>query len=214
MIKNQSFAHSRIARLFRWGERTRGKLYELLGSHEGESILEIGCNDGKFVALVQERCPGVFIVGCDIDAEAVRRAQSAACSVMSAENLSYPDSSFDKIAGSHVIEHIPDTCRAFAEMERVLKPGGRCVLIYPLEIFRGSNNLFSAWLAYGSPFVGRSLHLHTFTPSKIQRMTAMRVTKKGIFFGPYPTFYTVLQKRSLISNASQEAFRKANQENF
>jgi ubiquinone/menaquinone biosynthesis C-methylase UbiE len=45
-----------------------------------------------------------------------------------AETLPYGDDSFDLVIGQAVIHHIPDVERAFTEMLRVLKPGGRVVI--------------------------------------------------------------------------------------
>ena len=45
-----------------------------------------------------------------------------------AEELPYEDDSFDLVIGHAVIHHIPDVEKAFGEMFRVLKPGGRVVI--------------------------------------------------------------------------------------
>jgi SAM-dependent methyltransferase len=48
-----------------------------------------------------------------------------------AENLAFPDSSFDVVYSWGVLHHSPDTARAVAEVHRVLKPGGRArIMIY------------------------------------------------------------------------------------
>ncbi|MQA64053.1 MAG: methyltransferase domain-containing protein [Actinophytocola sp.] len=47
--------------------------------------------------------------------------------VADAERIPYPDDSFDLVVGHAVLHHIPDVRAAFAEVLRVLKPGGRFV---------------------------------------------------------------------------------------
>src|SRR5438045_2332961 len=44
--------------------------------------------------------------------------------VCDAENLPFPNNSFDVVFGHAVLHHIPDLERAFSEFRRVLKPGG------------------------------------------------------------------------------------------
>ena len=47
----------------------------------------------------------------------------------SAENIPFPDNSFDFLSMGYALRHIGDLSRAFAEFRRVLKPGGRlCIL--------------------------------------------------------------------------------------
>jgi ubiquinone/menaquinone biosynthesis C-methylase UbiE len=48
--------------------------------------------------------------------------------VADAERIPYDDNTFDVVVGHAVIHHIPDVEAAFAEMLRVLKPGGRFVI--------------------------------------------------------------------------------------
>ena len=46
-----------------------------------------------------------------------------------AECLPFPDATFDVVVAAHVIEHVARPLRAMAEIERVLRPGGRAVLM-------------------------------------------------------------------------------------
>lgn len=57
---------------------------------------------------------------------------------MMAESLEFEDEAFDSIVSVHAIEHIPPLSDALAEAERVLKPGGRALFIYPVEPIMGT----------------------------------------------------------------------------
>jgi SAM-dependent methyltransferase len=46
-------------------------------------------------------------------------------------SLTYADESFDFLLHSDTVEHVPDVDRAFAEIWRVLKPGGTCIFSIP-----------------------------------------------------------------------------------
>lgn len=48
-----------------------------------------------------------------------------------ATNFTFPDRSFDLVVSSDVFEHIPDLEGAFAEVQRVLKPGGAHIFSVP-----------------------------------------------------------------------------------
>ena len=63
-----------------------------------------------------------------------------------AENLPYPDGSFDFVYSFGVIHHSPDTARIVSEIRRVLRPGGRCfVAVY------NRNSVFFYWAVFGVP---------------------------------------------------------------
>jgi SAM-dependent methyltransferase len=48
------------------------------------------------------------------------------------QQLTYADASFDLVTSTEVFEHVPDDRRAFAEVHRVLRPGGHVVFTVPL----------------------------------------------------------------------------------
>jgi SAM-dependent methyltransferase len=48
------------------------------------------------------------------------------------QRLTYDDVSFDLVTSTEVFEHVPDDRRAFAEIHRVLRPGGALVFTVPL----------------------------------------------------------------------------------
>jgi SAM-dependent methyltransferase len=47
--------------------------------------------------------------------------------VADARALPFPDASFDAVLACHMLYHVPDRARAYAEVKRVLRPGGRFV---------------------------------------------------------------------------------------
>lgn len=48
------------------------------------------------------------------------------------QKLTYDDASFDLCTSTEVFEHVPDDARGFAELHRVLRPGGRLVFSVPM----------------------------------------------------------------------------------
>jgi SAM-dependent methyltransferase len=97
--------------------------------------LEVGCGTGFF--LLNLKLAGVLDEGQVTDLSPgmveVAKRNGAALGfdidgrVADAESLPYDDNSFDLVVGHAVLHHIPDVERAFREVLRVLKPGGRFV---------------------------------------------------------------------------------------
>lgn len=167
--------------------------------HEGELVLEVGCNRGAIVKRIQEI--GVRAYGVDINREAIADGVCEGLQVMNATNLEFPNAMFHKIYSLHTIEHIPDVKGTLAEMERVLKPGGKLLLTYPIEpgFLRGFSCLYHAVAVYKNPLLVKKIHVHSFNPEKIKRLiehTTLFHTRTLLFAVPlYPHQYlTVLQK--------------------
>jgi SAM-dependent methyltransferase len=51
---------------------------------------------------------------------------------MDITDIRHPDSSFDTVYCSHVLEHVPDDRKAMAELRRVLKPSGWALILVPI----------------------------------------------------------------------------------
>ena len=60
-------------------------------------------------------------------------AHGRAHEVMDLMALPLPDGSFDFVLCSHVLEHVPDDRRGIAELNRVLRPGGRALVLVPVR---------------------------------------------------------------------------------
>jgi len=102
-----------------------------LGSLRGCRVLDVGCGPGTVVCqLVREY--GCQAVGIDaspsmIDAARSHARDCGAFDVARAEELPFGAESFDAVVMRTVVHHL-DRPAAFAEIRRVLRPGGRCVI--------------------------------------------------------------------------------------
>ena len=81
------------------------------------------------IARRLETLPNLAYTTADLD-------PAAAMVAADITNLPFDDESFDLILCSHVLEHVVDDRRAFAEMFRVLRPGGRALLMHPIDYSR------------------------------------------------------------------------------
>lgn len=118
----------------------------------GKNVLEIGVGLGADHQRFAEA--GAKVTGIDLTARAVevtrRRFRAfgldSSLQLGDAENLPFPDCSFDLVYSWGVIHHSPNTRRAVAEIFRVLRPGGLCrVMIYHRYSLVG----YMLWLRYG-----------------------------------------------------------------
>jgi ubiquinone/menaquinone biosynthesis C-methylase UbiE len=116
--------------------RRRALVHEALGAQPGESVLDVGCGPGFYMAEILERVgPAGRVAGLDTSAP---MREMAARRLGSAENvelrdadataLPFDDGSFDAAVSVQVLEYVDDVDRAIAQLHRVLRPGGRVVL--------------------------------------------------------------------------------------
>jgi SAM-dependent methyltransferase len=81
-------------------------------------------------ARLLARRPGLRIVALDRAADMVARARARVTTVRAdAHDLPFPTSAFDVAFARLVTRHLIDPVRALAEMRRVLRPGGRLVVV-------------------------------------------------------------------------------------
>jgi SAM-dependent methyltransferase len=109
----------------------------------GLKVLEIGCGLGTDGAQFAEA--GADYTGVDLTEAAVELARRrfelfdlpGAFQTADAENLAFPNDSFDLVYSHGVLHHTPETGKAIQEIHRVLRPRGRAVVML---YHRGSYN--------------------------------------------------------------------------
>jgi SAM-dependent methyltransferase len=89
-----------------------------------QRVLEIGCATGATVRHLNDR--GIETYGVDVSVWAVENRLHENVVLAGVEKLPFSSGEFDLVFSSHSLEHIPETLAdaAFAEMDRVSKPGG------------------------------------------------------------------------------------------
>jgi SAM-dependent methyltransferase len=95
----------------------------------GAQWLDVGCGTGAFSELILRRRAPQSIVGIDPSSAQIDYARKMfpdlRFEVADSMDMPLGDDAFDVVASALVFHFIPDRARAFAEMKRVLKPGGR-----------------------------------------------------------------------------------------
>lgn len=120
--------------------RFREKLLAPARLSPGESVLDVGCGTGS-LAIAAKRQVGDMgsVQGIDASHEMIARARHKAKKAgldvvfaeASAESLPFPDARFDVVLSTVMLHHLRKSARAVAvaEMRRVLKPGGRLLVV-------------------------------------------------------------------------------------
>ncbi len=145
-------AHGRVKRGLRyivvpvnyWRTVEFGLVCEAGQFQSGDRVLDIG--SPKLLSLYLAKCVGARVLATDIEdyfmdeyrylrqLEAVPQTQFEV-GVQDGRHLRLPDASFDKVVSISVVEHIPDRgdTECIREIQRVLAPGGRCLITVPFS---------------------------------------------------------------------------------
>ena len=109
------------------------QMLEELQSESFEDVLDVGCGTGAVLELLHGEYPEKRLTGLDltprmIEVARAKQLENVRFIVGDAEALPFESRSFDAVLCSNSFHHYPHPERFFAEVARVLRPGGRLVL--------------------------------------------------------------------------------------
>jgi len=96
-------------------------------------VLELGCGPGQlWVQNIDRLPPGWKVTLSDFSPGMIEQAQQNlagsgfpfAFAQFDAQSIPFDDASFDAVIANHMLYHVPDRTKAYAEVRRVLRPGG------------------------------------------------------------------------------------------
>ena len=125
----------------------------------GNRVLDLGSGTGDIALEIHAHQPDAWPLAADFTVEMLRVGQKRPngdaldwCAT-DALNLPYANESFDAVVSGFLMRNVSDLPRALAEQRRILKPGGRIVI---LDTTRPPENLLA-------PFI--RIHLNTVIPT-------------------------------------------------
>ncbi len=143
------------------GKAFRRTSVELAGIQPGERVLDVGCGTGD-LTLAATACAGTQgeVVGIDASPEMIAVARRKAdgkgaparFDVALIERIPFPEGYFDVVLSSLMLHHLPGQLKqaGLAEVHRVLKPGGRLLVVDMRDEPSGMVRTLIAALGHGS----------------------------------------------------------------
>jgi len=112
------------------GPDARDVLFEAVAEARPARILEVGPGEGEVAERLQREL-GADVVAVDQSARMVEltRRRDVDARLGTVEQLEFDDESFDCVVAAWMLYHVQDLDRAFTEIARVLRPGGRLVAV-------------------------------------------------------------------------------------
>lgn len=137
----------------------------LPASDQPLAVADLGCSVGRIAAMLAQEHPKWDVYGMDLSYQMLRQARdfwtqgtnlrpnlirfgwgtpelvgqelgNLHFALSRAEELPFPDASLDVIINTFLIDRLPGPYSAFAEWQRVLKPGGRLITVSPLNFLQ------------------------------------------------------------------------------
>jgi demethylmenaquinone methyltransferase/2-methoxy-6-polyprenyl-1,4-benzoquinol methylase len=155
----------------RWRERAA----DLARLRPGDRALDVATGTGDLALELAKRvAPGGEVIGSDFSHGMLERARTKAPELTwewgNALELPYPDDSFDAATVGFGARNFSDLERGLSEMARVVRPGGRVVVLEittptkpPLSTF------FSIWFDRLVPLMGRFDEAYSYLPKSVKR---------------------------------------------
>lgn len=192
--------YDRLNRLMTLGLDRRWRKRALRGIQG--NVLDVACGTGDMAVSLVER--GCTVTGVDISEEmlaiARQKAPIVTFMIADAEHLPFPDASFDAVTCAFGVRNFVHLEQGLHEMLRVLKPGGRMVI---LELATPDSSLirpfYNLYTRHVIPWLGQRLagsrEAYTYLPQSIERFPkgkeflailqrqGVRATERKLTFG-------------------------------
>jgi demethylmenaquinone methyltransferase/2-methoxy-6-polyprenyl-1,4-benzoquinol methylase len=169
-------SYDRVASILSLGQdpRWRRALVDEIPARPADRILDVATGTGMVAQALHDRY-GCAVVGLDQSADMLSVARTRAGTYEAivegrAEELPFPDASFDHLTFTYLLRYVDDPAATMCEIARVVKPGGRVAMVefgLPVGVWRP---LWRLYTRVGLPVAGR--------------LFSAKWSAVGVFLGP------------------------------
>jgi arsenite methyltransferase len=189
----------------------------------GERILDVGSGPGLLTLEIAARvAPNGNVTGIDVSTDMIKLAQSrqedAQCIIFQegdAVSLPFADATFDAAVSVQVYEYVDALTEAFKEVYRILRPGGRIVIIdtdWDSIIWHVDNcclmaRVMDTWkLRFAHPYLPRTLRRRLRDAGFVnQRTKSLTVLNTEYSDATYSIRHLPLMRQFLVQNGLSES---------
>ena len=171
--------------------RVHQEMIALAGPRDSQRVLDVGCGTGNLLRAKGKRHRNVELVGVDPDLKMLARAErkirraglTAQLDRGFAQELAFPDASFDVVFSSLMLHHLETSAKdeMLAEVRRVLRPDGVLVLADAVLHDHGHGH------GHGTRKRGASGELHLHLKDNVGGAVAKRIAAAGFTVEPTRT---------------------------
>lgn len=145
----------------RWRRKVRAEIQPIL-NNKNAVVLDVACGTGD-LSIELNRGAAAQIIGTDFCRPMLNVAKEKTAATNAripyvetdAMNLSFADNSFDALTIAFGLRNLPNFANGLSELHRVLKPGGRIVILeFSSPILPGFRQLFNFYFANVLPRIG------------------------------------------------------------
>ena len=173
-----------------WRRKAIKRLSEGLAQNPQPEVLDLACGTGDFAIQTALSIPFCHVTGVDLTEEMLRVMEEKvvkeglsgriAMEVGDGENLRFPDGSFERVSCAFGIRNFEDREKGLREMLRVLKPGGRVVI---LELSEPGNPvvrwLYNLYFLHILPLIGGKVSgdkaAYRYLPASVVKFPPVKV---------------------------------------
>ena len=172
---------------------------------DSQVILDAGCGEGITLEKICRRFGERRVSGIDIMDENIAICQQHGLPARKGDlyHLEMPDNSVDCCVLSEVIEHLEEPEAALLEMKRILKPGGRLIIVFPNDLVFKLARI--ATMKFKEAFYDAG-HCRQWTPGDMKKQlteTGLKVERTRntpFFFWPMSLHCVVVSRKPLLGS--------------
>jgi 2-polyprenyl-3-methyl-5-hydroxy-6-metoxy-1,4-benzoquinol methylase len=184
-MKQTAVAQGAISNpISRWALENRLTVSFEMVPKNANSLLDLGCGEGHFLAILERSFPSMMLVGVDLSEENIRYARRilkrARLVTGDATRVNLPASSFDVVSALELLDHVNSDRALLLKVRSLLKPKGVLIVSTPDSNMLLWKLIWRVWtLTLGKRW--RAKHLRRYTENELLKLlerSGFRVKRK------------------------------------